>query len=151
MPTEFPRSRNRPAARPPPQRPPLAGSDRIVDLAIGSRRLPLLLAATPTADRIWMALPLYSTAEPWGDVVHFTLPIRSGRERGARTNGLLGEVYYWPDEQRLILPFGPTPISRIGEIRLPQPINAVGRLIDDVEALRAVRPGEKVSLERRIS
>jgi len=42
------------------------------------------LLDTPTAERIWAALPIYSTAETWGGAVHFETPVESGRERGRR-------------------------------------------------------------------
>ncbi|HXF54857.1 MAG TPA: cyclophilin-like family protein, partial [Hyphomicrobiaceae bacterium] len=112
----------------------------------GSIRLKLL--DTPTAARVWAALPLYSALEPWGESIHFEVPIETGRERGARLNGAPGEVFFWIGEDRVLIPYGRTPISRPGEIRLPHPCNLWAEALDDVGLLKAARPGEKVALKR---
>ena len=109
--------------------------------------LKLTLYDTPTAARIAQALPLFGVAEPWGACLHFRLPIGTGRERGARINAQLGEVYYWMEEDRVLIPFGPTPISRETEIRLPRPCNPWARVEGDVMRLRAVVPSAKVTLK----
>jgi hypothetical protein len=121
---------------------------RVVAVDVGRVSLRIGLLATPSAERLWMALPLFSVAETWGDSIHFGLPVECGRERGARLNGEIGQVYYWGEDNRLIIPFGPTPISRPGEMRLPRPCNVLAVTEDDVRALRVVTPGEKVSLHR---
>ena len=120
------------------------GRTPIPNAAVAAR----VARTTATADRLWAALPLFSTAETWGDSLHFELPIETGRERGARLNGELGEVYFWADDDRILIAFGPTPISRPNEIRLPRPCNVLARTQDDVRALKAVTPGEKVSVRR---
>ena len=97
---------------------------------------------------LWAALPLFSTAETWGDSLHFETPIETGRERGARLSGKIGEIYFWADDDRVLIVFGPTPISRPDEIRLPRPCNVLARTSDDVRALKVVTPGEKVSIRQ---
>lgn len=106
------------------------------------------LLATPTADRIWAALPIFSTAETWGDSIHFETPIETGRERSAKRNVNPGEICFWSEDDRVIVGFGPTPISGPGEIRLPSPCNVWARALDDVTALARITPGEKVSITR---
>lgn len=110
-------------------------------------RLQLSLLDTATAERIARALPIFGFAEPWGACVHFKLPIDSGRERGARINGRLGEVYYWMGEDRVLIPFGPTPISRPNEIRLPEPSNPWAEIVGDPKVLQRVAPGAKITLK----
>ena len=58
----------------------------------------------------------------------------------------IGEIYFWVEEDRIIVPFGRTPISAPGECRLASPSNVIGRALDDVTALGRVQPGAKVSL-----
>lgn len=110
-------------------------------------RLQLNLLDTATAARIAGAVPVFGFAEPWGACVHFKLPIASGRERGARINGQLGEVYYWMGEDRILIPFGPTPISRPNEIRLPEPSNPWATIVGDPKVLQRVAPGAKITLK----
>lgn len=122
-----------------------AGPRRAV-LTAGKVSIRLELAETATADLVWGALPLHSTAETWGQAVHFETPLEAGRDRSAKINGVVGEIYFWIENDRIIVPFGPTPISRPGECRLPSPANVWARALDDVAALTGVRPGAKVSL-----
>lgn len=104
------------------------------------------LAATATADRIWAALPIRSTAETWGQALQFETPVESGRDRTARALAEIGDLHFWTENDRVLIPFGRTPISRPGEIRLPSPCNVWAKAIDDVTLLKDVAPGEKVEL-----
>ena len=99
-----------------------------------------------TAARIFEALPLHATAETWGQSVRFELPIETGREAGATREAVPGDIYFWSEESRVIVAFGPTPISAPGQIRLPSPCNVWAKAIDDVSLLNTVQAGEKVSL-----
>ena len=99
-----------------------------------------------TADRIWSTLPIYSTAETWGQSLHFETPVETGRDRTARTLAQPGDICFWSEDDRILIAFGPTPISRPGEIRLPRPCNIWAKALDDVTPLKDVSPGEKVSV-----
>jgi len=120
--------------------------DRRILICAGSVKIRAQLLDTPTADRFWQALPLHSTAETWGQAIHFETPVESGRERNARLLAESGDIVFWVEDDRVVIAFGPTPISRPGELRLPRPCNLWARALDDVRVLKAVRPGEKVSV-----
>lgn len=122
-----------------------AGKRRLV-LSAGTVSLEIELCGGDTAERLIAALPLFSTAELWGKAVHFEVPVRSGRDRTARLNAMIGEVYFWAEEERVIVPFGATPISRDGECRLPAPCNVIGRVLGEPTTLDVVTPGEKAAL-----
>ena len=94
-----------------------------------------------------MTLPFLAAAEPWGDAIHFETYVETGRDRGAVVNGRPGEIYFWAEDDRIIIPFGPTPISRPGEIRLPRPCNPIALALDDLNVLKRARPGEMVTVE----
>jgi hypothetical protein len=89
---------------------------------------------------------LFSTAETWGKSIHFEVPVETGRERGARLLSEPGDICFWVEDDRIIIAFGATPISRGSEIRLPRPCNVWAKAIDDVTPLKEVVPGEKVSI-----
>jgi hypothetical protein len=95
---------------------------------------------------LWSALPIHSTAETWGNSINFETPVETGRERSARASSEAGDIYFWSEEDRVIIAFGPTPISRGTEIRLPRPCNLWAKTKDDVALLKAITPGEKVSV-----
>jgi hypothetical protein len=58
----------------------------------------------------------------------------------------IGDIFFWVEDDRVLIPFGTTPISRPGEIRLPRPCNVWAKAIDDVAPLKVVAAGEKVSM-----
>lgn len=119
---------------------------RFALLTAGRVSIRIELAATATADVVWHGLPLYATAETWGASLHFETPLECGRDRTAKLIAVAGEIYFWVEEDRVVVPFGPTPISHPGEIRLQRPSNVWATALDDVNVLAAVTPGEKVSL-----
>ncbi len=122
------------------------GEPRLAVLTAGGVSVRIDLADTATADLVWRALPLHSSAETWGQSFKFETPLEAGRDRTARLLGTVGEIYFWVEDDRIIVPFGPTPISRPGECRLPAPANVIGRALDDVTVFKSVQPGAKVSL-----
>lgn len=148
MPTDILRRRPRATAQAEPRCDGASAAQRLIEVKLARGAIRAALVDSETALRLWVALPLHGTAERWGDVVHFEVPVASGRDRGARLNAQPGEIYYWPQERRIIIPFGSTPISRPGEMRLPAPANVIAVMIDDAEALRECRAGEKVIVTR---
>ncbi|MGE3708781.1 MAG: cyclophilin-like family protein [Hyphomicrobiaceae bacterium] len=148
MPTNILRKVPKQSVKP---RSPVSAADRIAILTAGrAPPIRLQLSATETAAIVWRSLPLFSTAETWGECVHFEVPVECRRDRTAKLNGETSEVYFWTEDDRIIVPFGPTAISRAGEIRLPRPCNLWAVALDDVRALIDVTPGEKVSLAAAI-
>ena len=119
---------------------------RRVLIRVGRHAIRAELLGTPTADRIWAALPLHSTAVTWGRAIHFEIPVETGHERGARVLAEPGDVGFWCEEDRVIIVFGATPISRPGELRLPRPCNIWAKVLDDTSPLQTVVPGEKVAV-----
>ncbi len=149
MPTNILRKTERqPAHRPRTAAPRSGGAPRRARLMAGRVVLELELLPTVTADLIWRALPVFSIVETWGCCIHFECPVRAGRERTARLNVSSGDACYWSEDDRVMIGWGPTPISRPNEIRLMRPCNIWGRVAGDAALLAPVTPGEKVVLER---
>lgn len=144
MPTNILRAQQRPPGK--ARRDP-AGPRRVL-ITVGRVAIRAELLATTTADRVWAVLPIHSTAETWGDCIHFETPVETGRERTAILKAVAGDICFWSEDDRIIIGFGPTPLSRPDEIRLPRPCNVWARALDDVRVLAAVTPGEKVSVTR---
>jgi len=104
------------------------------------------LLDTPTAERIWAALPIHAEARMWGHEVYFNAPVSSDPEPGARDIVNAGEIAFWPAGEAIAIGFGPTPVSRRGEIRMASPCNIWAMALDDVSSLKRVHAGEGISI-----
>ena len=102
---------------------------------------------TPTATSIMTACPIEASASTWGEEVYFSTPVSVPREEGSKSIIEKGEIAYWPEGEAIAIGFGPTPISREGEIRLASPCNIWGYALDDVGALAAVVNGARVVVQ----
>jgi hypothetical protein len=118
-----------------------------IKIIAGGVTLRATLHDTPTADRIYEALPLESTAQTWGDEVYFAVPVSAPLEADAREVMEPGEIAFWVEGQSIAIGFGRTPVSGGDEIRLAAPCHVWARALDDVKALDAVEPGDAVRVE----
>lgn len=104
------------------------------------------LLSTPTADRIWDALPMHGAVQTWGREVYFRTSLSPDIEPDARAVINKGEIAFWPDGDAITIGFGATPISKRGEIRFTSKCNVWAIAIDDVDQLRSVYAGEDITV-----
>ncbi len=119
-----------------------------ITISAGEVLLPAELNDSPTARRIWEALPLVGRASIWGDEVYFEIPVVADQALDARAEVEVGELGYWPVGHAFCIFFGPTPVSTDERPRAYSPVNILGRVVGDATAFRAVRDGEQVRLTR---
>jgi len=102
---------------------------------------------SPTAERIWDALPIESTVSTWGQQVYFSIPVQCDLGSEARERMETSEVAYWPTGSAFCVFFGKTPASKGDEPRAASPVNPIGRCEGDVKVFRQVREGDTIRLE----
>jgi uncharacterized protein len=124
---------------------------RQLKLTIGDVVIRVELLDTPTAHALYDAAPFEASASTWGEEVYFRTPVGRKREADARTVVEPGELAFWPDGDAIAIGFGRTPISQGDECRLASPCNIWGRALDDVKALKSVRSGAPIRVERGAS
>ena len=121
--------------------------NRNIKITAAAVQLAAVLNDTPTADAVWGALPISASASVWGDEIYFRAPVQDD-ERDAVPVVEMGDVAFWPPGQAICLFFGPTPMSVGDEIRPASPVNVIGKIEGDATALKAVRAGARVTVER---
>ncbi|WP_288007354.1 cyclophilin-like family protein [Thermofilum sp.] len=99
-----------------------------------------------TLQALKSAAPFESRVNLWGEEIYFSTPARVAQEV-AQDVVDVGDVAYWPPGRALCIFFGPTPVSRGGEIRPASPVNVIGKVIGDTERLKKVKDGEVVKVE----
>ncbi len=106
------------------------------------------LKNSPTANKLWSALPLQSEANTWGEEIYFQVPIQADLEPDAMQVVDPGTVCFWVEGQSLAIPFGPTPVSKENECRLITKVNILGQLEGDPQALRFIRERDLICVEK---
>ena len=123
-------------------------SQREIRITAGTVTVTATLNDTATADGIWNALPIGAVVSTWGEEIYFGIPVSPGEEPGQEVVEL-GDLGYWPPGSAFCMFFGPTPMSRGGEIRPASPVTVVGRMSGDLTPLKSVPSGAAVLVERR--
>jgi len=121
---------------------------REVKITVGELEVKAYLNETNTANKVLEILPITATVNLWGEEIYFPIPLDTGLEN-AKERVTLGDMAYWPQGKALCIFFGRTPISSGEEIRPISPVNIIGRIEGDLELLRQVKQGEKITIERR--
>ncbi len=103
---------------------------------------------SPTADALWNALPLSGEVHVWGDEIYFSVPVHVPLEEGAVEVVAKGDLAYWPTGPACCLFFGPTPISRPGEIRPASAVNVFGGLTGDLSVLKQISEGSTLMISK---
>ena len=121
-------------------------AERAIRIEADGVRVYAILAASPTADAVWDALPLLGAAQRWGEEVYFDIALTLPLEAEARSEVAVGELGYWPQGPAIALFFGPTPASTGALPVAASPVNVFGRITGDATRLTRVRAGARVRL-----
>lgn len=119
-----------------------------ITIQAGDVSMPAELNDSPTARKIWEALPIEGRANLWGDEIYFAIPVDADQEEDARADVDVGELGYWPVGSAFCIFFGPTPVSSGNRPRAASPVNILGTIVGDATQFRVVKSGERVRLSR---
>ena len=122
--------------------------DRRISITAGDISVTAALNQSRAANLLWDALPLEGLGNTWGDEIYFRIDVQADEEDGASDVVQMGAVAYWPPGQALCLFFGRTPASRGDEIRAASAVNVMGAIEGDATALKQVRSGVTVFVEK---
>jgi len=119
------------------------------EIRINTHKVEMLgtLNESPTAERIWDALPIDSTVNTWGQEIYFSIPVQCDLGLEARDRMEVGELGYWPTGSAFCVFFGRTPASKGDEPRAASPVNPIGRCEGDIKVFRQVREGDAIRIE----
>ena len=119
-----------------------------ITISAGSVTVEAELNESPTAQRIWNALPIEGMANTWGDEIYLEIPVVADEEPDARALVQVGDLGYWPVGHAFCIFFGPTPVSTDERPRAYSPVNILGHVSGDVTLFRAVQSSTTVRISR---
>lgn len=125
--------------------------DHRITITAGGVTVEAELNDSPTAQKIWEALPITGRANIWGDEIYFEIPVQAEQAPDARADVEVGELGYWPVGSAFCIFFGPTPASASEKPRAASPVNIVGRVLGDATAFRKTKAGATVTLNLTVS
>jgi uncharacterized protein len=103
---------------------------------------------TPAGKAMAAALPIECQWSRWGDEYYGTTQPGFGSYQGATTDIMdVGDLAYHAQSGWFCLFFGPTPASRGQEPRAAVPVQKVGRVTGDWEAVKALSDSLKAIVQ----
>jgi hypothetical protein len=90
-------------------------------------------------------LPFTVDLNVWGDEIYTSESPINIPEENAQSPVSLNDVAYWPTGKAICLFYGPTPISKNGEITPTSPVNIIGKIIDPDKSVLSTAEGKEAT------
>lgn len=114
----------------------------------GNLKVSAKLNDSKTAGEIFEKLPLESRVNTWGDEIYFNIPVMADIEEGFSKEVVeMGDLGYWPQGPAFCIFFGPTPVSKPGEIRPATAVNVIGKISGDPKVFKKIKDAETITIE----
>ena len=117
-------------------------------LKFKDKNLVLKLRDTPTANKIYGALPFTSIVKKWGEEIYFDTPIDVEIEKNARAVVEFGEIAFWNEGSAIAIGYGITPVSEENEIKLISPCNIWADSNFEKSYIEKIKENEIVKIEK---
>lgn len=95
-----------------------------------------------TVESFLRNLPFTVELNVWGDEIYSSSSPISIPEENAQSPVSLNDVAYWPTGKAICLFYGPTPISKKGEISPASPVNIIGKIINPDKSILDIAEGK---------
>ncbi len=118
-----------------------------ITITIGTLSMEAELNETLTARKVAEALPIKTPFNTWGEEIYFSIPVDAKLDDSARDVVEMGDLGYWPPGKAFCIFFGPTPMSKAGEVRPASAVNIIGRVVGDATRFKAVMREREVALQ----
>jgi hypothetical protein len=102
---------------------------------------------SPTARNIAEALPIQARFSTWGEEIYFAIPVTADLDDSARDVVEIGDLGFWPPGKAFCIFFGPTPMSKPGEIRPASAVNIIGQVKGDARQFKQLTREREVTVE----
>ena len=119
-----------------------------IRIVLGGLVMDAFLNDSPTAQKVWEALPIETSFSTWGDEIYFSIPVAMELESDSQELVQSGDLGYWPTGNAFCIFFGPTPISCEGEIRPASAVNIIGGISGDAAMLKEWLSEKLIRVER---
>jgi len=103
---------------------------------------------SPTADSLYLALPLEREINVWGGEIYFAIPVHEKLSHGKKVMEV-GEVAYWPEGDALCIFFGRTPASTGEAPEAYSPVTPLGKIVSNLDKLEELADKTSVTLDIR--
>ena len=122
-----------------------------VQLSVEGQQLAAELNNSETAKALAQRLPLKVRMSRWGDEYYGNIgpSLKVKPAKDAREDMEVGEMAFWIPGNALCIFFGPTPASEGPEPRAASPVNPIGKVTGDVQALKKLGPS--ITLEASLT
>lgn len=119
-------------------------------IEISGKKINAELNNSPTARKIYAALPLESSINRWGDEIYFEIPIESEIKNGVEFLDK-GSLAYWPPGNAFCIFFGQTPASTDDRPRAAGPVNLIGTINDEnyLIILKSLSSGQNIHISKK--
>jgi hypothetical protein len=119
-----------------------------ITISVAEQTFTAALRDSPTAEKLWEALPVEGVGNVWGEEIYFGIPVSSHLEPGAKQEVDVGTIAFWPAGNAFCIFFGPTPVSTTEKPRAYSPVNILGKIEGDVFSLQDIPDGTRVKLTK---
>ncbi len=94
-------------------------------------------------------LPFTVDLNVWGDEIYTSSSPVTIPEENAKSPVSLNDVAYWPTGKAICLFYGPTPMSKNGEITPASPVNVIGKIIDPDKSVLDSAEGKEATFSSK--